>query len=58
MRQHHPRLLPREIIPVESFPATVQRVKAGFGDGLAFQAFRERLIVAATAYFTRTPHVP
>lgn len=35
IRRQHPRLLRREIIPVESFPATVQMVKAGFGDGLA-----------------------
>lgn len=35
IRRRHPRLLQREIIPVESFPATVQMVKAGFGDGVA-----------------------
>ncbi len=35
IKQHHPELLKRQIIPVESFSAAVQMVKAGFGDGLA-----------------------
>lgn len=34
IRQHHPQLLERPLIPVETFSATVQMVKAGFGDGL------------------------
>jgi DNA-binding transcriptional LysR family regulator len=35
IKQHHPELLRRQVIPVESFSAAVQMVKAGFGDGLA-----------------------
>ncbi len=35
IRRHHPRLLRRQMIPVESFPAAMQMVKAGFGDGVA-----------------------
>jgi DNA-binding transcriptional LysR family regulator len=35
IKQHHPELLRRQIIPVESFSATMQMVQAGFGDGLA-----------------------
>lgn len=34
MREYHPQLLERSLIPVETFSATVQMVKAGFGDGL------------------------
>ena len=34
LREHHPELLARQFIPVETFSATVQMVKAGFGDGL------------------------
>jgi DNA-binding transcriptional LysR family regulator len=34
IRQHHPQLLARTLVPVETFSATVQMVKAGFGDGL------------------------
>src|SRR6185436_11267502 len=34
LRERHPRLLERPLIPVETFSATVQMVKAGFGDGL------------------------
>lgn len=34
VKQHHPQLLERPFIPVETFSATVQMVKAGFGDGL------------------------
>jgi DNA-binding transcriptional LysR family regulator len=34
IRQHHPQLLKRQLVPVESFGATVQMVRAGFGDGL------------------------
>jgi DNA-binding transcriptional LysR family regulator len=32
--RHHPQWLKRHMIPVESFGAAVQMVKAGFGDGL------------------------
>ena len=35
IRQHHPQLLERPLVPVETFSATVQMVKAGFGDGIA-----------------------
>jgi DNA-binding transcriptional LysR family regulator len=35
IKQHHPELLRRQFIPVETFSAAVQMVKAGFGDGLA-----------------------
>jgi DNA-binding transcriptional LysR family regulator len=35
IKQHHPELLRRQLIPVETFSAAVQMVKAGFGDGLA-----------------------
>ena len=31
---HHPQVLHRPLVPVESFSATMQMVKAGFGDGL------------------------
>jgi DNA-binding transcriptional LysR family regulator len=31
---HHPQLLRRPLVPVESFGATMQMVKAGFGDGI------------------------
>jgi DNA-binding transcriptional LysR family regulator len=34
LREHHPQLLTRPLVPVETFSATVQMVKAGFGDGL------------------------
>ena len=34
IRERHPHLLERPLIPVETFSATVQMVKAGFGDGL------------------------
>lgn len=34
LRRQHPQLLKRPLIPVETFSATVQMVKAGFGDGL------------------------
>ncbi|MGQ0752387.1 MAG: LysR family transcriptional regulator [Betaproteobacteria bacterium] len=34
LRTRHPELLARTFIPVETFSATVQMVKAGFGDGL------------------------
>ena len=34
LRQHHPELLGTRLLPVESFGAVVQMVKAGFGDGL------------------------
>ena len=34
IRKHHPQLLDRPLVPVETFSATVQMVKAGFGDGL------------------------
>ena len=34
IRERHPHLLARPLIPVETFSATVQMVKAGFGDGL------------------------
>jgi DNA-binding transcriptional LysR family regulator len=34
LRAHHPNLLSRSIVPVESFSAAVQMVRAGFGDGL------------------------
>lgn len=34
IRKHHPQLLERPLVPVETFSATVQMVKAGFGDGL------------------------
>jgi DNA-binding transcriptional LysR family regulator len=35
IRAHHPDLLLRDIVPVETFSAALQMVKAGFGDGLA-----------------------
>jgi DNA-binding transcriptional LysR family regulator len=34
LRTHQPRLLQRELVPVESFSAALQMVRAGFGDGL------------------------
>lgn len=34
IKERHPDLLARPFIPVETFSATVQMVKAGFGDGL------------------------
>ena len=34
LRAHHPELLDGRLLPVESFGAVVQMVKAGFGDGL------------------------
>lgn len=34
LRQHQPELLKRTLVPVESFSAALQMVKAGFGDGL------------------------
>lgn len=34
IREHQPLLLARRLVPVETFSATVQMVKAGFGDGL------------------------
>ena len=35
LERHHPELLARRIVPVESFSAALQMIKAGFGDGLA-----------------------
>ena len=35
VRAHHPDVLLRNVVPVESFSAALQMVKAGFGDGLA-----------------------
>ncbi|MES2102435.1 MAG: LysR family transcriptional regulator [Pseudomonadota bacterium] len=34
IRTRHPQLLARQLVPVESFSAAAQMVKAGFGDGL------------------------
>lgn len=34
LRTHHPDLLTRPRLPVETFSAAIQMVKAGFGDGL------------------------
>lgn len=34
LRQHHPELLGSRLVPVESFGAALQMVKAGFGDGI------------------------
>ena len=34
LRAHHRRLLQRELVPVESFSAALQMIRAGFGDGL------------------------
>jgi DNA-binding transcriptional LysR family regulator len=34
LRQHHPELLGGRLVPVESFGAALQMVKAGFGDGV------------------------
>jgi DNA-binding transcriptional LysR family regulator len=34
VRERHPGLLARPLVPVETFSATVQMVRAGFGDGL------------------------
>jgi DNA-binding transcriptional LysR family regulator len=34
IKERYPDLLARPFIPVETFSATVQMVKAGFGDGL------------------------
>jgi DNA-binding transcriptional LysR family regulator len=34
LREHHPELLGGRLVPVESFGAALQMVKAGFGDGL------------------------
>jgi DNA-binding transcriptional LysR family regulator len=34
LRVHHPQLLARVRLPVESFSAAIQMVKAGFGEGL------------------------
>jgi DNA-binding transcriptional LysR family regulator len=34
IREHQPQLFARPFVPVETFSATVQMVKAGFGDGL------------------------
>jgi DNA-binding transcriptional LysR family regulator len=34
LRREHPALLARRLVPVESFSAAVQLVRAGFGDGL------------------------
>jgi len=34
LREHHPELLGGRLVPVESFGAVVQMVKAGFGDGV------------------------
>jgi DNA-binding transcriptional LysR family regulator len=35
LERHHPELLARKIVPVESFSAALQMIRAGFGDGLA-----------------------
>jgi DNA-binding transcriptional LysR family regulator len=50
LRAHAPALLARSISPVESFPAAVQMVRAGFGDGLVPHGLVLELGLPRTAY--------
>jgi DNA-binding transcriptional LysR family regulator len=50
LRELHPKLLERPLIPVETFSATVQMVKAGFGDGLVPLGLAMEMDVDAGTY--------
>ena len=50
IRRHHPQLLDRPLVPVETFSATVQMVKAGFGDGLVPLGLAIEMDVSAKSY--------
>jgi DNA-binding transcriptional LysR family regulator len=50
LAREHPALLKRVLIPVETFSATVQMVRAGFGDGLVPLGLARTLGVDARGY--------
>jgi len=52
IRERHPELLARAFIPVETFSATVQMVKAGFGDGLVPLGLALEMGLAPATYRT------
>ena len=49
LERHHPELLARRMVPVESFSAALQMVKAGFGDGLAPLGLALEMKISRTA---------
>ncbi len=50
LRVHHPEVLTRTRLPVESFSAAIQMVKAGFGDGLVPLGLAREARLPATSY--------
>lgn len=48
--REHPAILKRALIPVETFSATVQMVRAGFGDGLVPLGLARTLGIRARDY--------
>jgi DNA-binding transcriptional LysR family regulator len=50
LQQHHPELLGARLVPVESFGAVLQMVKAGFGDGLLPVGLAQEAKVPRRAY--------
>ena len=50
LERHHPELLARRIVPVESFSAALQMVKAGFGDGIAPLGLVKEMRIQARAF--------
>lgn len=50
LREYHAELLARRWIPVETFSATVQMVKAGFGDGLVPLGLAMEMNLDRTSY--------
>lgn len=50
LKAHCPNLLQRDLVPVESFSAALQMVKAGFGDGLAPLGLALEMNVKGRAY--------
>jgi DNA-binding transcriptional LysR family regulator len=52
LRASQPELLRRTLIPVETFSATVQMVKAGFGDGLVPLGIAVEMALSRRSYRT------
>lgn len=50
LREHHPELLGGRLVPVESFGAVLQMVRAGFGDGLLPLGLAREMRLPAKSY--------